>query len=174
MGVRVADFGMALFSNGSRSTYASGANRWMAPELFSMDIDVEDDDPKHRPTCASDIYSLGHVISEVSPVVFLIQLTNTITHDFPVAVYLEGPILRSQRLPGHLEDPQGCTADSIRVRRRHSHAGRAVGSYVQVLGSRALPASVCSRGQPYSLGDCERVGWVLCYVRSEFVLRRRL
>ncbi|TCD61053.1 hypothetical protein EIP91_009110 [Steccherinum ochraceum] len=64
MGIRVADFGMALFSD-ANSTYGSGANRWMAPELFSTDADVEDDDPKYRPACASDVYSLGHVISEL-------------------------------------------------------------------------------------------------------------
>ena len=62
---KICDFGLAKIkletsSSSTKSNKASGTTRWMAPELLSM----EDDAPS--PTKASDIYSYGMVLWEIS------------------------------------------------------------------------------------------------------------
>lgn len=63
--VRVADFGIAQFSQSVRSSTLGGnsdvigQNRWAAPELI-------EDDSTPTPTFASDVYSLAYVVVEVS------------------------------------------------------------------------------------------------------------
>ena len=62
-GVRLADFGLAVFSEaeGARGSLRGGATPWLSPEL----LDPEEDEEEGRPTYASDIYSFGCVMIEV-------------------------------------------------------------------------------------------------------------
>ena len=61
LGVRLADFGLAVFSEvrSSLGSMRGGATAWMSPEL----LDPPNDDD--RPTYASDIYSFACVVIEV-------------------------------------------------------------------------------------------------------------
>lgn len=68
--IRLADFGMALISEGTGYNYGSqhggGATRWTAPDLFDPDI-FGIDSP--RPTALSDVYALACVGIEVSQII---------------------------------------------------------------------------------------------------------
>jgi serine/threonine-protein kinase TNNI3K len=60
---QIADFGLAVFTNGHSQNYVSvrtGNYLWMAPELMRRVSGVS-----VRATCASDVYSFSHVCLEV-------------------------------------------------------------------------------------------------------------
>ena len=61
-GVRLADFGLAVFAEAksARGSLRGGATPWLSPEL----LDPYKDD-EVRPSYASDIYSFGCVMVEV-------------------------------------------------------------------------------------------------------------
>jgi serine/threonine protein kinase len=68
----LADFGLSIaLANGDRSYYNSysiGAVRWLAPEVGGIDDENIEINVIPRPTRESDIFSLGCIMLEVSPV----------------------------------------------------------------------------------------------------------
>lgn len=63
--IKLSDFGLSVFADGSSKSYASmraGNPRWLAPELIDPDEFGLD---SRRPTFCSDIYSFACVLTEV-------------------------------------------------------------------------------------------------------------
>ena len=68
----LADFGLSIaLADGDRSyynSYSTGAVRWLAPEVGSIDDEDIENNVIPRPIKESDIFSLGCIMLEVSRV----------------------------------------------------------------------------------------------------------
>ena len=89
--IKLADFGLSVFADGSSRSYASmrgGNPRWLAPELIDPDEFGLD---SQRPTFCSDVYSFACVLIEVCMSTFM-QKRQTTNHT-SLAVHLRDAIL---------------------------------------------------------------------------------